>query len=669
MHKRILTLLLITAVSITAFLSLLLTLAPIQAAPLDSISQSVPNASGSNGTEYFTAFLTGDQEVPAVSTDAGGVSSFTLVNSTTLSYEVAVKDIISITAAHIHMGAIGVNGPVVFPLYTGSGDFDPDNPISGTLMLTAEQANDLRTGNYYVNVHTAANPSGEIRGQIGDAQTTAYQTFLSGANETPVVNSRASGQAFLTLSADMTQLYYRVYVADIEDITAAHIHEAAPGQNGPVIFPLYTGSGDFDPQHPVSGVLSPTLSQVAAMLAGDFYINVHTAENPAGEIRGQIGPFTPSPDSHAVLNGSQEVGPVDTDGVGIGRFNLSADMATLSTYLAVDNIMNITAAHLHTGQPGENGSVAHTLYGGGGSFGPGNPVSGTLTFNAQNVLDLISGNYYANVHTTDNPSGEIRGQVIGVNHFAAALAGDHEVPAVDTAAGGTAYFGLNEDASKLYYRVMVSDIPMITASHIHRAPSGENGPVVFTLFSGGGDFDENNPISGMIDVTDDDIFDLLAGGFYVNVHTTANPAGEIRGQMTAFEPAAHHEANLSGDQEVPPVPTSATGQADFTLDSVRHSLNYYVTVNDIVSINAAHIHKAPVGQNGPVIFGLFAGDGAFDPDHPLGSGVQLNAENLVDLLSGYYYVNVHTAGYPSGEIRGQIGSVMHLISFPIITKE
>jgi len=534
------------------------------------------------------------------------------------------------------------------------------------LMLTEGQANDLRSGDYYVNVHTVGYGSGEIRGQIGDANTTAYQAVLSGANETEIIDSRASGQAFLTLSADMTQLYYRVLVADIENITASHIHEAPPGQNGGVVFPLYDGSGDFDPQNPVSGVLSPTLSQIATMLGGDYYVNVHTTEHPPGEIRGQVAPFTPRTDSHALLTGDQEVPPVNTTAVGVGRFALSNDLATLSYTVAVTDIMNITAAHLHTAQPGQNGGVAHTLYAGGGPFGPGSPISDILTFDAQSVLDLISGNYYVNVHTTDSPSGEIRGHVIGASPFAATLTGDQEVPAVNTDASGKAILAVNDDATKLHYRVMVSDILAITAAHIHKAAVGQNGSVIFPLYTGSGDFDEDNPISGMLDLTDENIFDLLSGDYYINVHTTENPPGEIRGQIVPYAPAAHYGAQLSGDQEVPPVTTNAYGQGDFTLDSVRDTLHYYVTVSDITNITASHIHLGPAGQNGPVVFGLYSGGGMFDPDHPIGSGVMLNAENLVDLLTGYYYVNVHTTGYPSGEIRGQIGLKMVHIYLPAV---
>ena len=114
---------------------------------------------------------------------------------------------------------------------------------------------------------------------------------------------------------------------------------------------------------------------------------------------------------------------------------------------------------------------------------------------------------------------------------------------------------------------------------------------------------------------------------------------------------------------------AAGGQGDFTLDGVRGTLHHYVTVNDIQNITAARIHFAPAGQNGPVVFTLYPGAGLFDPAHPIGSGVMLNAQNLVDLLTGFHYVNVHTGGHPSGEIRGQIGQIsveMQKVFLPVV---
>lgn len=363
--------------------------------------------------EDFAAFLKGANEVPPVDTDSSGVGRFELSDDGTLTWELAVRDITDITLAHIHTGAPGVNDPPIVTLYDGTGTFDPDNPISGTATLTDEQVANLLAGNLYVNVHTTANPGGQIRSQIMPARTWAFGAALSGEDEVPPNDSDGSGYAYYTLDAEMDDLYFRVKVADLDGITMAHIHEAPAGANGSVVFPLYLGAPPpFDADNPISGKLDVTLSQVAALLAGDYYTNVHTAAHPGGEVRGQIDMVTPPMAYEAHLTGDQEVPPVVTDATGMGWFGLSADLGTVDYMLSVADIDNVTMAHLHGGWPGTNGGVAHTLFGGGPPpLAPDSPVSGLLPFDAQSVLDLWSGFYYANVHTTDHPSGEIRGQV------------------------------------------------------------------------------------------------------------------------------------------------------------------------------------------------------------------------------------------------------------------
>jgi hypothetical protein len=113
-----------------------------------------------------TVNLTAAEEVPpptGVPANAGGTAELTLEEDKTLVYEVTVHDLSgSAIAAHIHEGAPGVAGPIVFPLTQTSGTV-----FSGTTAaLTDDQVAKFLTGDYYVNVHTALNQAGEIRGQI-----------------------------------------------------------------------------------------------------------------------------------------------------------------------------------------------------------------------------------------------------------------------------------------------------------------------------------------------------------------------------------------------------------------------------------------------------------------------------------------------------------------------
>src|SRR5512132_1209537 len=106
--------------------------------------------------------LSGDDEVPAVKTNATGSGSITVAADKSVKGSVTTSNIAA-TAAHIHTGAAGSNGPVIIPL-TKKGDNEWIVPAGAR--LTDEQLQSYNAGNLYVNVHSAANPGGEIRAQI-----------------------------------------------------------------------------------------------------------------------------------------------------------------------------------------------------------------------------------------------------------------------------------------------------------------------------------------------------------------------------------------------------------------------------------------------------------------------------------------------------------------------
>jgi hypothetical protein len=128
--------------------------------------------------------------------------------------------------------------------------------------------------------------------------------------------------------------------------------------------------------------------------------------------------------------------------------------------------------------------------------------------------------------------------------FKAKLTGKEETPmAVKTKAGGEADFKISKDGKELSYILKVKDIENATAAHIHMGKKGEEGAPVVGLFKG----PKEGKFSGVLakgTITDDKLVGPLAGktvedlkkmieegNAYVNVHTTQNPAGEIRGQL------------------------------------------------------------------------------------------------------------------------------------------
>lgn len=126
--------------------------------------------------------------------------------------------------------------------------------------------------------------------------------------------------------------------------------------------------------------------------------------------------------------------------------------------------------------------------------------------------------------------------------FVADLSGSQVVPPIETNAMGQATFRLNPDVSALTFELSGTDIKDVTASHIHCAGAGGNGPVGVTL-SGGvpglvngllaqGIITAPDPMNGCGWASFASVVDgIRSGNSYVNVHTRANPLGEIRGQI------------------------------------------------------------------------------------------------------------------------------------------
>ena len=148
---------------------------------------------------------------------------------------------------------------------------------------------------------------------IADAQSGFQaQAILSGDDEVPARETQARGVATFHLNKEGTELYYRLNVANIENVVGAHIHKAAAGVNGPIVVGLFSGvagsgatngrlaegvitASDFS--GPLAGMTMADLLEL--LQSGDAYVNVHTNDGvaptntgpgdfPGGEIRGQV---------------------------------------------------------------------------------------------------------------------------------------------------------------------------------------------------------------------------------------------------------------------------------------------------------------------------------------------------------------------------------------------
>ena len=113
--------------------------------------------------------------------------------------------------------------------------------------------------------------------------------------------------------------------------------------------------------------------------------------------------------------------------------------------------------------------------------------------------------------------------------FKATLSGKSEVPPTTSAGTGSAALDYDAASKKLTWKVTYSGLSgPATAAHFHGpAEAGKNAGVAVPIANAG-----SSPVEGSATLTDAQAADLMAGKLYINFHTAANPAGEIRGQVT-----------------------------------------------------------------------------------------------------------------------------------------
>jgi hypothetical protein len=240
--------------------------------------------------------------------------------------------------------------------------------------------------------------------------TVVRSAALAGAAENPPAATTASGRGAVIVNPTTREITGGVTFSGLTPTTGGHhIHQAPAGNptaNGPVIIGLVLSPDGQSATVPAGTTL--TEAQYAALIAGELYMNVHTAAYPGGEIRGQLTGTTGVTAALAALTAAQEV-PANPSAA-TGRGTLVFDSASLDIVVAyvTHNVSGSTVAHIHTGAPGVSGPAnVVTLSAATNLFTA--PAAAKVT--AQNVTDLRAGNTYFNVHSATYPAGEIRGQL------------------------------------------------------------------------------------------------------------------------------------------------------------------------------------------------------------------------------------------------------------------
>lgn len=491
----------------------------------------------------LTARLGGDQEIPAVTTNAQGVASF-MLNETrdTLFVQAAFSGLSGpITVAHVHEGGVGVAGPVVISLLPFVRGSRMSGYLTGADIAQPKLAKFLKS-QYYINVHTAANPTGEIRGQIRLESETAIVANLTGSQEVPAVTTTATGLGIFTLSQNQEKMKFRVALAGLSSaVTAAHFHIGAFGASGSVVvnlLPNLTGNV-------IEGEIVPTAAFLAALSQGQVYINVHTTNNPTGEIRGQLFDEGRYVAHDSRLDGSQMVPANASTGKALAVGRLTATLDTLVVFVAHAGLSGAPTSLSVYASPVGQANTAATLV-------------GTLTIPATNTSNIVGvqipgltapfvnallrGDLNVVLNTAANPNGEVRGQVrsLARDGYTIALNGAQERPTPTTSAGyGVGIVSIDRDQTNAHFMSVWGGLtgPAIMG-HFHTGLFTQSGPVVFNLVPF---FDNTAAPAAVYGYWKDDnagqpftqrrSLQFQRDSMYMNLHTAAFQGGEIRGQV------------------------------------------------------------------------------------------------------------------------------------------
>ncbi|MBM3759867.1 MAG: CHRD domain-containing protein [Acidobacteria bacterium] len=374
--------------------------------------------------------------------------------------------------------------------------------------------------------------------------------------------------------------------------------------------------------------------------------------------------------------------------------------------------VTFTGLHIHRGNAGTNGPVVIDTRitaaspiveasGRGEIARTAEIAAGSASVEVLEDLIRNPGGYYLNLHTTANPGGAVRAQMARAQRrvYGTVLSPENEVPAVTSQAQGFGFMTIlaalsdagQVQSSEVTFEVSYTGFAagtQFTGMHIHVGNNGANGPVTIDT----GLTRAQNVMAGMGGagglkfVADVNVGSAAAantvlgiwndpGTAYLNVHTVANPGGEIRAQLRGTERVAFTMTGMSPANEVPAITNlNASGEGVFEANLLRRADGTAMAALAVFNVNyrfpgettftGLHIHTGPAGANGPVTIdsGIRAGATVMSAG---GSGnlyrtavvttdAQIASMNQILSNPDNQYLNLHTMANPGGAVRAQL---------------
>ncbi len=341
---------------------------------------------------------------------------------------------------------------------------------------------------------------------------------MTGREQVPAVyETHATGTGRFSLDATRTQLSYEL-THTVEAPTGAHLHLGIAGESGEVMLSLMASPGVL------SGTVPVTTEQARLIEEGRAYVDIHSAEHPDGEIRGQV--VLPGEIVYvARLSADQVNPPTESASQGLGSFLVDG---TTRRMRFVVNVQGMPAApttlFIGMGPAGVDGPMALDLA--DPKTPPAAALSGARSLTSTEDLDL--GRWYVDVRSDRFPAGEVRGQILrpGQQLYLARMSGEQSVPPVSSQATGTVALIVDSDRDRVIYDVALANIEA-TGAFLGDGAVEDGGAALLRLDAQGSSF------RAMRMLTQDStlLASLATGSVYASAASAMFPGGEIRGPM------------------------------------------------------------------------------------------------------------------------------------------
>jgi uncharacterized protein (TIGR03437 family) len=376
---------------------------------------------------------------------------------------------------------------------------------------------------------------------------------------------------------------------DTPTLTGLHIHTGAAGTNGPVAIntgiggganaiTVATARGNFARQAPVMPENANALAALRGLFNApqNYYVNLHSTNYPGGVIRGQVyraeravllGRMSPRNEIPAITDfNASAVGMFEAVRAYDADYRFIGGAAVFNVDFTVPEATTFTGLHIHTGGRNVNGGVVINTGLNGTTGAVESPASGSGNINRrveimpgtpavaalEGLFDNPNG-YYMNLHSTRYPGGVLRSQMFRTESigFPLSLSPANEVPPVTglaASAAGTLWVDALRDGTGAAVAAHVTfDVnyrfpaeTRFTGLHVHDGKAGANGPVTINSrlaatdsATGFGNFWFPVNIAGGQALTSLNAMLANPENHYVNLHTSVNAGGAVRGQVGA----------------------------------------------------------------------------------------------------------------------------------------